>query len=450
MSSRAAITVAAAQLAARPIERSDDALEAALGAIRRAGQFGVDLLVLPECTYPAYNLRSRATYDAAPLLDHDALIQLLCDTTRDAGVHLVAGLVESRATRLHNAAVLINPAGRVVGVYRKQFLWDRDHDYFAPGESIDVFQTGIGRIGMLICADARAPEIVATLAAQRADLVAMPTNWVNAAKQPGAFYNPQPDFLIPARCREFGLPFICANKSGQEDDETRFCGMSRIVLPDGTTAAEAGPTGDAIVVAEIPEPDPFDPGQAPPAASREWGVAIRPGVASPAIPRQVTLAAARTANDLTRLPQSGPCIAMTLQPTISAPGSLARGGVSMVGPMDAPGLHSIGGVFVGYVAGDAANGFAWPRALALQGAQLLCLSEARSELDILRTRAVENRVFVAALTDDWLALIGPDATVLAQDPRLAAARVDLAEAAIKTVAPQTDVFAERRPACYRF
>ena len=461
------IHVAAGQLQARPLERADDALDAIRALIRSAGRFGVDLLVLPECAYPAYHLRSRSAYDAAPILGYEGVIQLLSAEARSARLHLVVGLVEKKGVRnllperpggcfaqkvpdtfyMYNTAVLIEPAGHVVGAYRKQFLWDYDHDTFTPGESIDVFETGVGRVGMLICADARAPEIVATLAADRADIVAMPTNWVNAANSPDAFYNPQPDYLIPARCREFGLPFICANKAGAEDDETRFCGMSRIVAADGTTLAEAGPSDESVVVAELT----VTPARvrAIPHACRDRLLTDLPADRPPVVETRVLLTAARSADDLPGPPQAGTRLVMIDRPEGSPglPDDDAQ--PSFVSRPNSPALRVVNGVTVGCVVGADVDGFAWPRAFALQAAQVICLFGGRSDPDLLRARAAENRVFVAALTDDRALLIAPDATVLGDEARTVTAEVDLADAAHKTVAPGTDVFAERRPNAYR-
>lgn len=442
------VNVAVGQLAARPLEEADDALDAVFDAISRAGRLGVGLLVLPECAYPAYHLGSPARYRSAPLLGSEALVQRLSAATRETGLHLVIGLVEPDAGRLYNAALLIGPDGRCLGSYRKQFLWDYDHDYFTPGASIDVVETAIGRIGMLICADARAPEIVATLAGRGAELVAMPTNWVNTARRPGEFYNPQPDFLIPARCREFGLPFLCANKSGQEDDETRFCGLSCIVLPDGSTAAQAGPTEQGVIAAELAV---GPPGMASiPPACRDRLLADRSAEAPPCDRRRIGLCVVRSRDDLDRLLNDRKGIAVVSE-SLDDPGPPAPGESSsmrVVPRPRAPGLTMLDGVSIGCAVGADADGFAWPRVLALDGAEIICLFDHPADLRILRTRAVENRVFVAAITHEWVALIGPDATVLGQDARVAVAEVDVADAADKTVAPQTDIFAERRPASY--
>lgn len=441
------VTVAAAQLQARPLERADDALDDILRMIRHAGRYGVDLLVLPECSYPAYHLRSRATYDAAPVLRSDGLVPLLSAEARSANLHLVVGLVETYGSRLYNSAAVIGPAGQLIGVYRKQCLWDFDHDTFDPGDAIPVFETLLGRIGVLICADARVPEIPATLAAERAELIAMPTNWVNVAKGDG-YYNPQPDYMIPARCREFGVPFVCANKAGEEDDVTRFCGLTRIVDLDGSTLAEAEPTGEAIVVGEISTTSPQTPEVAE-ACRRE--LCATNGVVRPTDRvDQACVVVSRSVSDLVR-----PCdrpigLAFISQVSVVDASSFTCGGWTAFECPEAPQLRRIGDVMVGCVAGADADAFCWPRTFALQGVHIVCLFDARSDMQMLRTRAIENRIFVAAATSDWVTLIGPDGTVLGQDERHVILDADLGQAANKIVAPRTDIFDERRPESFRF
>jgi hypothetical protein len=224
--------------------------------------------------------------------------------------------------------------------------------------------------------------------------------------------------------------------------------MSRVVLPDGTTSTETGPIGESIVAAELA----IDAARLPriPVACRRRLATVQPPVEPPTIGNPVILAAARSAGDLTGLTWRGRCIVMTGQPAGPMPSGPKSGEVTLVGPPSAPGLRAAGWVAIGCASGGDADGFAWPRVLALRGASLLCLFPTSADLDLLRTRAAENRVFVAAVAGEWAVIVAPDATVLARDRGLAVADVDPADAASKTVAPQTHVFDERRPASYRF
>src|SRR5205085_9190046 len=126
-----------------------------------------------------------------------------------------------------------------------------DHDWFAPGQEIRAFDSSLGRIGVAICAEMRDPELLATLAADGAKLLAVPTCLINTARDPGKYQNPQVEFVIEARAREFGFPIVCADKWGVELGEVGYVGQSRIVRADGSLAAEAAPTGDALIVSRV-------------------------------------------------------------------------------------------------------------------------------------------------------------------------------------------------------
>jgi hypothetical protein len=72
-------------------------------------------------------------------------------------------------------------------------------------------------------------------------------------------------------------------------------------------------------------------------------------------------------------------------------------------------------------------------------------------------RQRKNHARSAAAVEDGLDLVvrvhrqtQDPVGVLGEDRRLATAEVDLAEATDKTVAPQTNIFAESHPASYRF
>ena len=85
---------------------------------------------------------------------------------------------------------------------------------------------------------------------------------------------------------------------------------------------------------------------------------------------------------------------------------------------------------------------------------MLVFWEEPSDLSVLRTRALENRVFVIAANSSFAAIIGPDGAILscasAESRTPATAVIPLSEAADKSIAPRTDLLVERRPATYRF
>ena len=159
------------------------------------------------------------------------------------GVHAITGLLERDGDTLYNAAILVGPDG-LIGSYRKTHLPFLGVDRFVtPGDEFKVFDTALGRIGLIICYDLRFPEVTRTLALHGADMVALPTNFPMAAKL-------QCDVIAPARAAENRIYLLVANRVGKER-WGEFCGWSQIVDPYGTRLAEAGETEEALLVADV-------------------------------------------------------------------------------------------------------------------------------------------------------------------------------------------------------
>lgn len=457
-----AIKVAAAQLPATALPDAEAALRAIERAVLAAAEQRAELIVLPECAYPAYLLHSSQTYRQAHCLRSAEFIAHLATLARQAGMHVVCGFVEEHGARLHNAAVLLDPRGEVIGIYRKLFMWGADRDYFAPGYSLPVFETALGRLGVVICADARAPEIVAALAQQRAELIAMPTCWVNLAQAPGEFRNPQPEFLIPARAREFGVPFVCANKFGMESATIGYCGRSMIVATDGSIAAEAPPASETIVTATLT----LEPSRRPklPTWTRDRILADQPAE-RPSVavntPMQIAVMPMGLIEKIEPTDLFQALVNAEVEFLISpAPHAEFAERLTITGrsygvtvaatPTPQRVMFDKVGTYA-WIHGEEARSFAPARSLALEGAAAIVVTAPPHDEAVLRTRALENRIYVLAVSAEDALVIDPDGEVLA---RCAAAdaplivTVDFNRAADKTVFPGTDIWEQRRPRVY--
>ena len=118
----ATITVAAGQISARLMNDAAETLSALEAATRRAAQMRVELLVLPECAYPAYLLGSVTSYRAGEHLQGEAFVEWLSRKAAEHRLHIISGFVEDSGTCLYNAAVFISDTGRELGRSRKRFL----------------------------------------------------------------------------------------------------------------------------------------------------------------------------------------------------------------------------------------------------------------------------------------------------------------------------------------
>lgn len=458
------LRVAVVQSPGVRLEQHRQTLGELLELTQRAASLGAKLVVLPECAFPAYWIRSRQAYAAAlggGMPPAAGFLEQMSACAREQRIHICAGYVDFDGRCLRNAAALIDDNGRIVGRYAKCFLWDFDNDWFEPGESISAFDTALGRIGIMICADARLPEIPATLAARGAQLIVQPTAWVNGGR-PDRLWNPQPDFLIPARSREHGLPIASASKWGTEGGTT-FVGMSRVCDATGRVLATCSSSQTEVVVAdiELPQAGACRVSDAERAVLLSAAAPIRPSAQAP--PLQVVVA-----------PPGGPLGGGALpgDPSASMPAALllhpADGGWS-ASLLDGRRPHQLpercagveparfASTAIGVLDAAAAGRFAPARVLALRGANLL-LAYGDSDTASLRARAAENRVFVVGARQHSLIALGPRGNVLAERPitecraRATAliTTLPLAEAADKTFARGTDAFAGRTSHLYHF
>jgi predicted amidohydrolase len=250
------VNVALVQHRAYDVEHSEEGLEAVLAMLDEAASSGVDLAVLPECSYPGYYLGLSG--DPVKAVQHwEAALKAFRDVATKRRVHVVAGIAEKDGARLYNSAYLIDREGGIAGRARKTFLWHFDSRWFSPGEEYRVFETDIGRIGMIVCADGRLPEIPRILALKGAQIIADATNWVTSGRDPATLANPQVEYIVPVRAAENGVWLICANKVGREADSVVYCGRSIVVSPIGETLKEASSDKEEIVTASLN----LDPGQ---------------------------------------------------------------------------------------------------------------------------------------------------------------------------------------------
>ncbi len=414
---RRSITVAAGQTLALPLSGADEALAAVARLARRAAGAGADLVVLPECAYPAYWIESVETYRRAAVRRSADYVAWLRGLARELRIHIVSGFIEEWGGRLADSAVLVAPDGSELGRHRKTFLWGRDNDWFAPGDRIDVFDSPLGRIGLIICAEARCPEVAATLAAKGADLIAMATCWFNTGRAPGEYTNPQVEFMIESRAREFGVPFVCADKSGRDGDHVGYCGRSLIVGADGERLAEAPAKGESLLVSRVSLRAPHGVRVSEDERRRLLSADEPPRPVAKTAPVSVAVVPGRAALEV-----NGSCGREALR--------------------------------ISRLDGDAIGRFAPARVAALDGAAaIFARGPLRDDVD-LRTRAVENRVWAVAASEDRAVVVAPDGSVVGRrrpgDHEPLIVTIDPAVAADKVVTAGTDVFAQRRPRVYAF
>jgi len=209
--------------------------------IEKAAKLSIDLLVFPELANSGYNFASREEAEkCAEKIEDSRTIKLVEDLSSEFNMYVVLGFNEKGEDGLYNSAVLISPDKGVLGVYRKVHLFYREKEIYTPGNSFYVFDTKIGKIGIMICFDWIFPEATRTLALKGAEIICHPANLVLP-------YCPK---VMPWRALENRVFTITANRIGEEKD-LRFIGMSVICSPKAEYLAIASPNLEEIVFADI-------------------------------------------------------------------------------------------------------------------------------------------------------------------------------------------------------
>ncbi|MDF1816269.1 MAG: carbon-nitrogen hydrolase family protein [Verrucomicrobiales bacterium] len=199
--------------------------------IAEAAAKGADLIVLPElltCKGVTHDYASVAEPVPGPTTE------FFGELSRKHDCYIVSGLTERDGKQVYNVAVLTGPDGAVVGKYRKVTLPREEIERgISPGKEYPVFETRFGKVGMMICYDVFFPEVARELAANGAEIIALPI-W---GGNPG---------LASARCAENGVYLV----SSTYTDHNANWMKSAIWNREGNRIAEGKQWG-SVVTAEV-------------------------------------------------------------------------------------------------------------------------------------------------------------------------------------------------------
>ncbi|MBN2410857.1 carbon-nitrogen hydrolase family protein [candidate division KSB1 bacterium] len=147
-------------------------LEQFAGFITRAANEKADIVCLPEgITMVGTDLDYVSASEPVP----GPTTRFLGEIARKHKLYIVAGITEKQGDIVYNTAVLIDRKGELAGRYRKVSLPREEIDGgVTPGDSLPVFDTDFGRIGIMICWDVFFPEPARGLALQGAEVIFMP------------------------------------------------------------------------------------------------------------------------------------------------------------------------------------------------------------------------------------------------------------------------------------
>lgn len=165
-----------------PVTQSKEAnLDRAANDIRKAAAGGADIVVLGEmfgCPYENSAFVANAEPREGPSVSR------LSRAAAEHGVYLVGGSVPLlEEGKIYNASFVFDRTGQVIAVHRKVHLFDidvdggqyfKESDTFTAGNSVTLFDTEFGKMGLCICFDFRFPELARIMALEGARCIFVP------------------------------------------------------------------------------------------------------------------------------------------------------------------------------------------------------------------------------------------------------------------------------------
>jgi len=228
---------------------------ARMGAlVERAAGRGARLVLLPE-KWNAIADGAELRRHAESLEDGGETLDALAGWARDLRIDLVCGSIAiADGDRVGNVSIAFGPDGSRVATYTKIHLFDvdvggisyRESEGTAPGSGLTVARLSGLPVGLSVCYDLRFPELYRALEQAGALILTVPAAFTLLTGM--AHWEP----LLRARAIENQAFVLAADQHGDPGDYgiPRF-GHSMIIDPWGTVIAQAGPTGDGVIVAEL-------------------------------------------------------------------------------------------------------------------------------------------------------------------------------------------------------
>ncbi len=248
-------TIRAAVIQANANMPKDEAIEKHVELIGKAAAEGARLTCLQEIfNGPYFPAEQDPKWYATAEPDDGPTVTRMRELAREHRMVLVVPFYEEAQPGVYyNTAVVIEADGTVVGKYRKTHIpqvgpcfWEKF--YFKPGNlGYPVFQTSVGKVGLMICYDRHFPEPARALGLKGAEIVFNPSATVESLSR----------YLWeleqPAHAVANGFWIAAINRVGVEApmNSHKFYGSSYFCDPRGRIVAQASDSADEVLVADV-------------------------------------------------------------------------------------------------------------------------------------------------------------------------------------------------------
>ncbi len=196
-------------------------------------EYSADLVVFPETVTTGFNtgLSPKKLHDLVDEIPGKTT-QKIAEAARDTGTFVVWPTYEKGPDKkVYNSSVLISDKGKIVGVYRKVHPFPAEQEWTVPGNKVEVYDTGIGKIGMIICFDGDFAELARIMGIKGVEVIA----------RPSAFLRSFDTWKLTNASRAYDsrAHLIGVNQVGTDNSDSLYYGHSMIVTPQGQRISQA-------------------------------------------------------------------------------------------------------------------------------------------------------------------------------------------------------------------
>lgn len=240
------VRIALAQISCKRANKEEN-LKKMEEIVKKFKDQSLDLVIFPELSLTGYIVRDQI-YELAEIIPGPSTyaVEKIAEKTQ---AHIIFGMPEvsekTKAT-IYNAAVLVGPKG-YIGKYRKMYLPTHsvfeEKRYFRSGYQSAVFNTELGRLGLIICYDIFFPEVSRLTRLKGAQLIVCISASPAVRK---TFF----EILTSARAIENTAFLAYVNLVGIEDG-LQFWGGSRLIAPSGRVLAKAKYDEEDFVICDV-------------------------------------------------------------------------------------------------------------------------------------------------------------------------------------------------------
>jgi len=209
-----------------------------------ASKAGADIVCFPELFLTGYDMDRKELYSSEAVKKYqEYIINKLSYHAKKEELFIIAPTVIEKMGEVFNSALFFDKSGVLIGEYDKVHLFEKERDNFEKGRSFNVWDTEIGKIGIMICYDAGFPEAARVLTIKGAEIIFCPSAWRIQDKK---LWN----LNLEQRALE-NTNFLVGVNSVTRNEKLHLFGKSKIVGPNGETVAEANEDKEEVLIYSI-------------------------------------------------------------------------------------------------------------------------------------------------------------------------------------------------------